>query len=318
MNPIRKFMIYWLIIATVITSCSQQALQFSMQMDTLEIADAEQGMLCANTQINDPKYTPSTSTIKKRCNIKHQRKILVLVGVLAGIGIGYLTRSLWNGCHAIGNTTQGISTTLVPPAMFSGSVTIPPLLNQPTESRIPSIPKHKNSCKKYRRRRLNAGNRHRILKNHQNHTTMPSRAQCSANMQLLFRELVRTHPDMYKVKYLIKESGPYLNMRDDKEHKATALMLAAREGHKSIVDALIAKKAALDLQDKDGTTALMLAIRYGHLEIAKMLLDSRANPNLKDKDANTAFVYAARGADPFIVAALIHAGADIKELLQQA
>ena len=49
-------------------------------------------------------------------------------------------------------------------------------------------------------------------------------------------------------------------------------MLAANKGYKSIVDALIAKKAALDLQDKDDMTALMLAANKGYKSIVDALL----------------------------------------------
>ena len=118
----------------------------------------------------------------------------------------------------------------------------------------------KHSCQKYVFTSIvanNAGNKSRKLREYQRHTTTPSLAQCKANMQGLFIELLRVHPDMHQVNFFIQESGPYLNMSNEDDHqKKTALMLAAEYGHKSIVDALIAKKAALDLQDKDDMTGI--------------------------------------------------------------
>ena len=108
----------------------------------------------------------------------------------------------------------------------------------------PATPKH--SCKRYRPRRFSAGDRSKKLREAKNHTTTPSLAQCKNNMQLLFRELVRKHPDMNKVKFLIKESGPFLNRHNKEDPKGlsrTALMYAAQAGHPFIVEDLLAAKA---------------------------------------------------------------------------
>ena len=60
-----------------------------------------------------------------------------------------------------------------------------------------------------------------------------------------------------------------INARDD--YGDTALMLAARYGHKEIAQALLDKGANPDAQDKGGYTALMLAAHKGHKEIAGLL-----------------------------------------------
>ena len=319
---IKKLMIYWIIITTVTTSCSQHPLQLSMRKNTSEIKDEEQGMLHGATRITDKNVDEFTPKDKKRCTTQCKIAGIAagIVGIVGAVGAGYLAWRLWPGSHAVGNSTQGISTPLVPAAItFPGRATPSPLPDQPAKRGVystpvaPATPKH--SCKRYRSngpRKLNAGDRSKKLRDARNHTTTPSPAQCKNNMQSLFKELVRKHPDMHKVKFLIKESGPLLNRRNKEDPKGfTALMYAAQAGHPFIVDALLDAGAGPDLPNKEGLTPLMLAAINDRSLIVGALLAAGADPDLPDKEGLTALMYAAYKGHLSIVEALIHEKADI-------
>ena len=68
----------------------------------------------------------------------------------------------------------------------------------------------------------------------------------------------------------------------------TALMKASRYGHVAIVQALLAKGALIDHQNKYGDTALIKASWQGHVETVQLLLEKSANVNLKNKRNKTA------------------------------
>jgi hypothetical protein len=63
-------------------------------------------------------------------------------------------------------------------------------------------------------------------------------------------------------------------------------MWAAKEGHKDIVDALVAHNCRLDLQDINGETALMIAKRRNHVEVAALIENQlRQNRNWEHRKA---------------------------------
>jgi uncharacterized protein len=67
----------------------------------------------------------------------------------------------------------------------------------------------------------------------------------------------------------------------------TPLMYAARQGAHAAVTALVEANADLDATDPDGATALALAAINGHADIVSLLLDKGANPNVADRTGMT-------------------------------
>jgi ankyrin repeat protein len=63
----------------------------------------------------------------------------------------------------------------------------------------------------------------------------------------------------------------------------TALILAAREGAVSSVEALVAGKADVNQVSGDGSTAMLVAIQNGHYDVATYLLNHGADPNLANE-----------------------------------
>ncbi|XP_042638587.1 KN motif and ankyrin repeat domain-containing protein 2 [Orycteropus afer afer] len=73
----------------------------------------------------------------------------------------------------------------------------------------------------------------------------------------------------------------------------TALMLAVSHGRVDVVEALLACKADVNVQDDDGSTALMCACEHGHKEITRLLLAvPSCNISLTDRDGSTALMVA--------------------------
>jgi uncharacterized protein len=70
-------------------------------------------------------------------------------------------------------------------------------------------------------------------------------------------------------------------------YNRSALINAAFSNNIELAKALIARKAALDLQDKIGFSALHFAAQEAHSDMAKLLLENGANPDLVDRDGNT-------------------------------
>jgi cytohesin len=92
--------------------------------------------------------------------------------------------------------------------------------------------------------------------------------------------------------------------------RASALHLAAAEGHLDIVQALIDKGAGKDIQDFGGMTPLHLAIVYKQNEAAKLLIKNRAKVNVRDNFNRTPLHFAAFEGIADVVYALLEADAD--------
>ncbi|MBV9506558.1 MAG: ankyrin repeat domain-containing protein [Acidobacteriia bacterium] len=63
----------------------------------------------------------------------------------------------------------------------------------------------------------------------------------------------------------------------------TALVLAAREGALTAVQALVEAKADVNQAAGDGSTAMLVAIQNGHYDVATFLLNHGADPNLANE-----------------------------------
>ena len=92
----------------------------------------------------------------------------------------------------------------------------------------------------------------------------------------------------------------------------TALMIATRNGHKYIVDMLLAHNCNMDLQDDDGNTALMLAINAGHNDIIDALIRHKCNLDMHNFAGWTALMCAANKGDKDVVEKLIRHKCNMK------
>ncbi len=84
----------------------------------------------------------------------------------------------------------------------------------------------------------------------------------------------------------------------------TALHYAAASGDNDIVKILLDHKAAIDCTSPGKSTPLMIAAREGFETTVQALLDAGANPALVDGEGLTALAIAERADKPLIVAAL--------------
>jgi ankyrin repeat protein len=78
-------------------------------------------------------------------------------------------------------------------------------------------------------------------------------------------------------------AGVDVNARD--EHGQTGLMIAAKAGHKSVVEWLIGQRANLNHTAKYGLSALMLAVVNGHVSVVRLLVRAGANHELRGTGA---------------------------------
>jgi ankyrin repeat protein len=105
-------------------------------------------------------------------------------------------------------------------------------------------------------------------------------------------------------------SQAILNMRD--AHMATALMIAANEGHHEAVAILMRAKCDFKIQDVKGRTALYIAVENGNAEAMRRLLEDAGKSALEiaDKEGNTPYLAAAIFGHYMILSELASAGAD--------
>ena len=71
----------------------------------------------------------------------------------------------------------------------------------------------------------------------------------------------------------------------------TALMIAATNGHRHVVDALVAHNCKLDVRSNYGATALMWAAEKGHKDIVDALVAHNCKLDLQAKKGETALMW---------------------------
>ena len=97
----------------------------------------------------------------------------------------------------------------------------------------------------------------------------------------------------------------------------SALMIAAYNGQKTMVENLLHYGANACAEDRRGNTALMAAIFKGEFSIAKVLLAAECDPNHQNRAGQTPLMYAALFDRKEFIDALKKHGADIKVIDSQ-
>ena len=85
---------------------------------------------------------------------------------------------------------------------------------------------------------------------------------------------------------------------------------AAREGDRTAIEALLARKADVNAPEVDGTTALHWAVRADNADLVASLLRAGANANAANRYGVTPIALAAATGDAAVMRALLDAGAD--------
>ena len=75
--------------------------------------------------------------------------------------------------------------------------------------------------------------------------------------------------------------GPQIESIDDNHE--TPLLLATENGHSTIVELLLKRKANIAHQNNIGSSALHFAAYDGHTSTAKLLLEHKADIKLEDE-----------------------------------
>ncbi|HPL04947.1 MAG TPA: ankyrin repeat domain-containing protein [Bacteroidales bacterium] len=97
--------------------------------------------------------------------------------------------------------------------------------------------------------------------------------------------------DFEAVKEIVNSGKTSINFVD--YYGVSALMFAAEQGHASIVEFLVHKKADLDLISlENGNTALHSAVKFNRLKIVEILINAKADIDIQDFDGRTCVHYA--------------------------
>ena len=98
------------------------------------------------------------------------------------------------------------------------------------------------------------------------------------------------------------------------EHDSSSLMMASWKGYEAITRHLLAAHADVNIADLDGNTALIQACAHGYEVIAQELIASGAVVNAANNEGYTALIVAINACDNQITKLLLVAGADINQV----
>nr|XP_017021261.1 protein TANC2 isoform X4 [Drosophila kikkawai] len=96
--------------------------------------------------------------------------------------------------------------------------------------------------------------------------------------------------------------------------RKTPLMIAAEEGHLELMELLLARGSALEAQDHEGFTALSWACLRGHLAAAKTLIEHGCNRHHEDHNGRTALDLAAYQGAASLVLYLLDQGGNLEHI----
>lgn len=117
--------------------------------------------------------------------------------------------------------------------------------------------------------------------------------------------------DLKKIESLIKDSPDLVFSKDGNYYGYTPLHWAADQGHKDVVELLMANKADVNAKDDLGQTPLNLAACFGHKDVAELLLTDGANVNAKDRIGETSLHLAALNGHKDVAELLLTAKAEV-------
>jgi ankyrin repeat protein len=112
-----------------------------------------------------------------------------------------------------------------------------------------------------------------------------------------------------KILTILSEPETDVDIRDS--DGATALQLAARNGHTSVIQLLLAKGADVNTKNDKAETAAYWAARNGHTAVLKLLLLEKAHVLTKDYEGWTALDWGVLGGNSEVLRLLLEHGTDI-------
>ncbi|XP_046867950.1 protein TANC2 isoform X4 [Drosophila willistoni] len=98
------------------------------------------------------------------------------------------------------------------------------------------------------------------------------------------------------------------------ENRKTPLMIAAEEGHLELLELLLARGSNLEAQDHEGFTALSWACLRGHLAAAKCLIEQGCNRHHEDHNGRTALDLAAYQGASSMVLYILEQGGNLEHI----